>query len=163
MELKGDDSFSFRFWMIVRKVHGCNAVHLMDLSITNSNDRQLVPFAINKLLILVTHLAHNFWFAVITDNNLLKSFRNDTSPFLGVQHAVELRLGVQIRLISFYRKVFGLTKNLTTILHTSIVARETNFQFEHKVTWLSALPDEKRVRVHRVLFCGLPHNGTILH
>ena len=152
MELKGDDSFSSRFRMVVRKVHGCNAVHLMDLSITNSNDRQLVPLAINKLLSLVTYLTYHFGLTVFTDNNLLKSFRNNSSPFLGVQHAVELRLGVQIRLISFYRKVFGLTKNLTTILHTSIVARETNFQFEHKVTWLSTLPDEKGVSVHWILF-----------
>ena len=163
MELKGNDSFSFRFRMIVRKVHGCDAIHLMDLSVANGSNRQLIPLAINKLLILVTHLARDFWFAVITDNNLLKSFRNDTSPFLCVKHSVELRLGVQICLISFYCKLFRLTKNLTTILHTSIVTREANFQFEHKVTWLSTLPDEERVCVHRVLFCGLTHNGTILH
>ncbi len=149
--------------MIVRKVHGCNAVHLMDLSVTYGSNRQLIPLTINKLLSLVTYLAYHFGLAVFTDNNLLESFRNDSSPFLCVEHAVELGLWVQIRLISFYRIVFGLTENLTTILHTSIVARETNFQFEHKVTWLSTLPDEKRVRVHRVLFCSLPHNGTILH
>ena len=149
--------------MIVRQVHGFDAVHLMDLSVADSSDGQLIPLAINKILILVTYLTYHFGLAVFTDNNLLESFRNDSSPFLCVKHAVELGLWMQIRLISFYCKVFWLTKNVTTILHTSIVTREANFQFEHKVTWLSTLPHKKRVRVHRVLFCGLPDNGTILH
>ena len=56
--------------MIVRQVHGFDAVHLMDLSVADSSDGQLIPLAINKLLVLVTYLAYNFWLAVIADNDL---------------------------------------------------------------------------------------------
>ena len=149
--------------MIVRKVHGCNAVHLMDLSVTDGSDCQLIPLAINKLLIRVTYFTHNFRLAVFTNNHLLKSFRNNSSPFLCIEHAVELLLRVQVRLISFHHKAFWLTKQFAAILHAGIIAGEANLHLQNEVAHFSTLPDEKRVCIHRVLFCGLPHNGTFFN
>ena len=163
MELKGDNPFSFRFRMIISEVHGRNAINLMNLSVTDGSDGQLIPLAINKILILVTYLAYNFWLAVIADNDLLKSFRNYSSPFLCVKHAVELGLRVQIRLISFHCKAFWLTKQFAAVLHACVIPRKADLEFQNKVTHFTTLPHKKRVRVHRVLFCSLPDNGTILH
>ena len=147
MELKGDDSFSFCFRMIIGQVHCCNAINLMNLSVTDGSDCQLIPLAINKLLVLVTYLTYDFWLTIFTDNDLLKSFRNNSSPFLCVKHAVELGLWVQIRLISFHSKAFWLTKQFAAILHASIIAGEANFQLQNEVANVATLPDKKCVAV----------------
>ena len=163
MELKGDDSFPFCFRMIIGQVHCGNAINLMNLSVTNGGDCQFIPFAINEFLVLIPDLTNNFWLAIMAHNNLLKSFRNNPSPFLSVKHAVEFGFRVQIRLISFHHKFFGLAKQFAAILHASVIARKPNFQLQNKVTNVATLPDKKCVAVYRIIFCRLAEDCTVFH
>ena len=108
--------------MIVRQVHRGDAVDLMNLPIADRDDGQLVPLVIDKLLILVANLADHLRLSVSSDDDPLETLGNNPSPLLGVEHSEELRLRMQIRLITFDDKVLRFSDQFAAVLHARVVA-----------------------------------------
>ena len=102
--------------MIVSQVHGGDAIDLVDLAVTDSDDRQFVPFGVNELLISITYFTNDLGLTIFTDDDSLKPLSHDATPFLGIEHPKEFRLAVQIGLIAFHDKVAWLADQLATVL-----------------------------------------------
>ena len=116
MKLQGKDAFAFGIGMIVGQVHGRNTVDLMNLPIPDCDDGQFIPLVVSQLLFLVANFTHHLWLAVGSDDNALKSFGHDATPLLGIQHAKEFRLGVQIGLVTFDDKIAGVSHVFAAVL-----------------------------------------------
>ena len=161
VKLQGKDAFAFGIGMIICQVHGRNTVDLMNLPIPDRNDGQFIPLVVSQLLFFVANFAHHLWLAVGSDDNLLKSFGYNATPLLGIQHAKELRLGVQIGLVTFDDKIAGVSHVFAAVLDPRIVARKTHFRFKDKVSDIAALPDQECVALGRLVFRCLPRDRAV--
>ncbi|CAD71723.1 hypothetical protein RB733 [Rhodopirellula baltica SH 1] len=160
VQLQRQDPTAASFRMVVGQVHRGDAVDLVNLPVTHRDDGQLVPFPIDQLLRAVAHFADHLGFAIRTDFDLLESLRDDTTPFLCVEHPKEVGRFMQIRLVAFDNKFFRIDQ-FASILHAAVVATKTDFGFEDKVADLTALPDQECVALGWILFRGFAMNDSV--
>ena len=163
VKLQSEDPFPLCFRMIVSQVHRGHAIDLMNLPIANRDDGQLVPFAIDKLLVLVADFTNDLWPAVRSNHDPLETLGNNPSPFLCVEHSEELWLRVQIRLITFSDKVFRLADQLAAVLHSGVVSCKADLRLEHEVGDVATLPDKKRVAFCRLVLRSLPKDRAVFN
>ena len=163
MELQSKNPRSFGLRMIVDQLHRGDAVNLVDLPISHRDDRQLIPVSIDELLIFVADFTNHLGVAIGIHNHPLKAFCNNPSPLFRIEHSEELRLTMQIGLVTFNGKIFRLANPFASVLHPRVISFKADLRFEDKVFDFSSLPDQKGVALRWLVFCRLAKDRAILN
>ena len=135
----------------------------MNLSITECDNCQFIPFRVDKLLVFVSNFSYDLGFAILSDDDSLKSLSNNATPLFGIQHSKIFRFWMQVCLISLHDEVIRVSNQFTAVLDARVVSGETNFRFKDEVGYFATLPDKKGISFSRFVFRGLAEDRSVFN